>query len=101
MPAPPRYPLFPYTTLFRSIDHMVEDQRLGDMGDPPAGPDQTQPQVIVGDRVEYPVFAEAADLVERRPPHDRRRQHDGIASDRKSTRLNSSHQISSYAVICL
>src|SRR5207244_12493005 len=32
---------------------------------------------------------------------DERHRHEGIALDRKSTRLNSSHQIISYAVFCL
>src|SRR5258708_35908340 len=32
---------------------------------------------------------------------DRRRSHAGGDEDRKSTRLNSSHQIISYAVFCL
>src|SRR5207244_9833660 len=32
---------------------------------------------------------------------DRMRQHKEILADRKSTRLNSSHQIISYAVFCL
>src|SRR5438552_6822007 len=63
---PPRSTLFPYTTLFRSLDELV---RLI----------QPRAPVLRGDR-------------EWRARHDR---------DRKSTRLNSSHQIISYAVFCL
>src|SRR5438034_7594210 len=66
MPRRPlRFTLFPYTTLFRSVEH-------------------------VGVRL--------FDLVE---------QHHGIGlathrlGDRKSTRLNSSHTVISYAVFCL
>src|SRR5438034_6427031 len=46
-------------------------------------------------------------LIPRRclPPNDRRRSHTcqlgGVDSDRKSTRLNSSHTVISYAVFCL
>src|SRR5438132_7310442 len=68
---PPRSTLFPYTTLFRSR----------------AGRRVRQ----VGGR---------ARLRDRRPE---RRLHgeDGRRSDRKSTRLNSSHTVISYAVFCL
>src|SRR5437763_12641767 len=72
---PPRSPLFPYTTLFRSswslqlLDADVaklELARLGLQADGPAGRD-------VGHHLQ----------------------------DRKSTRLNSSHRCISYAVFCL
>src|SRR5258708_30431674 len=71
---PPRSTLFPYTTLFRSpaVDRPPAAQhRLHDRGDV--------------DRL----------LVHLAPVHD----HPDL--DRKSTRLNSSHQIISYAVFCL
>src|SRR5258708_13424243 len=78
---PPRSTLFPYTTLFRS----------------------------------QPVGNNAYRFVQRRwpPDHDLRMDEPGglgrsllpdenaLAPDRKSTRLNSSHQIISYAVFCL
>src|SRR2546426_4692343 len=77
---PPRSTLFPYTTLFRSA---------GDGGAPalvrrPAG--RLQPH--------------------RRPRREMRRaRRDEIwpatVADRKSTRLNSSHLVISYAVFCL
>src|SRR5256885_11259589 len=58
---PPRSTLFPYTTLFRSVEQ-VHRQRGGE--------------------------------------HRRRQQHED-GGDRKSTRLNSSHLVISYAVFCL
>src|SRR5258708_24032106 len=73
---PPRSTLFPYTTLFRSAVHPVV--MIG------------QPQDVHrvrGRLVELAVHGTAL-LAER-----------GV--DRKSTRLNSSHQIISYAVFCL
>src|SRR5258708_27181543 len=68
---PPRSTLFPYTTLFRS--HAREIQHV------PAGGHQPREGV----RGLHPEHLHAAD------------------ADRKSTRLNSSHQIISYAVFCL
>src|SRR5947208_16994600 len=86
---PPRIPtLFPYTTLFRSI-------RLA-----ARRPAQHQRQLAVGSRLLGEVVVNAQRrlflLVHEVLGH-------GTAGvrDRKSTRLNSSHQISSYAVFCL
>src|SRR5256885_13096715 len=73
---PPRSTLFPYTTLFRSI----EVQILGDGG---AGP------IALGER-ECTLQRRFQKLVEIAP-----------SPDRKSTRLNSSHLVISYAVFCL
>src|SRR5438552_14640111 len=75
---PPRSTLFPYTTLFRST---AARARVG----PAAGGDDRRP------RRGAPAGARAG---------DGRRHHLG-GRDRKSTRLNSSHQIISYAVFCL
>src|SRR5258708_25709248 len=72
---PPRSTLFPYTTLFRSRSSAPVSGDLAG-GTPPLG------RPCVGS-------ARQADLA---GPH---------ARDRKSTRLNSSHQIISYAVFCL
>src|SRR5258708_24953546 len=69
---PPRSTLFPYTTLFRSLAVLV----LQDEG-----------AVAVQ-------HAAAAAL-------QRGRVLAAVQADRKSTRLNSSHQIISYAVFCL
>src|SRR5258708_13039673 len=70
---PPRSTLFPYTTLFRSL-------RLRHLFERRGGLDFPQPQLGELDAVEI-IFSEGR--------------------DRKSTRLNSSHQIISYAVFCL
>src|SRR5260221_7854262 len=72
---PPRSTLFPYTTLFRSlfVTNAIDDQPLPLYGD--------------GKNVRDWLFVDdhcaAIDL------------------DRKSTRLNSSHTVISYAVFCL
>src|SRR2546430_9824802 len=70
---PPRSTLFPYTTLFRSAEREEAGTALVDVG-------------------------KAADpLLARERKHQRCR----ARSDRKSTRLNSSHSQISYAVFCL
>src|SRR3712207_7615453 len=75
---PPRSPLFPYTTLFRSA--------LG--GRPARGPRGGAQAAAAG--------ARRAEL------RLARRGADGArGGDRKSTRLNSSHANISYAVFCL
>src|SRR5258708_11034174 len=73
---PPRSTLFPYTTLFRSTREMffLADGDIAVL---------TAKGVHVMDHDGRPV---------ERPAHH---------VDRKSTRLNSSHQIISYAVFCL
>src|SRR2546422_2236874 len=74
---PPRSTLFPYTTLFRSLHRAVRAHLEGGARGP-------------GRRVL------TARGVERRAPAEI-----GVARDRKSTRLNSSHGYISYAVFCL
>src|SRR3712207_7006714 len=83
---PPRSTLFPYTTLFRSVEPdacLVREiepelrQRVETDGD------GAILRVHVGER--------------REPPH----VGDVVRRDRKSTRLNSSHANISYAVFCL
>src|SRR3712207_7963823 len=87
---PPRSTLFPYTTLFRSLEladkavavadgaHalvlMTEWAEFGDLE-----PDDLRA------RMAYPILIDARNALE----------------DRKSTRLNSSHANISYAVFCL
>src|SRR5258708_22684467 len=75
---PPRSTLFPYTTLFRSLPDHGRDRRHAD---PPAYAGRFLP-------------ADAG-------PTLRRFCRFRGGPDRKSTRLNSSHQIISYAVFCL
>src|SRR5256885_5020917 len=85
---PPRSTLFPYTTLFRS---MGASQVLR----PEARAEAVRDSVRDGDRFVF--------LGERR--HGDERPEDLLLADphrdRKSTRLNSSHLVISYAVFCL
>src|SRR2546426_3178977 len=74
---PPRSTLFPYTTLFRSLASSVE------MG----GAESQQHGSLV--RSEAVGLFEGANGLVR------------LSADRKSTRLNSSHLVISYAVFCL
>src|SRR5256885_8407148 len=78
---PPRSTLFPYTTLFRS----ARDVREGLLS---LGPFQRQR----AHRADHFVVGGAEDAV---------KPGGGRAGDRKSTRLNSSHLVISYAVFCL
>src|SRR2546426_9122481 len=75
---PPRSTLFPYTTLFRS--HTIYPD-LSHARDWEAAIDATS---FVSDEV----VAQLCDAL-------------GLIGDRKSTRLNSSHLVISYAVFCL
>src|SRR5258708_23790971 len=74
---PPRSTLFPYTTLFRSVRMTSLLLRFRDFELDPA---------------EFEL---------RRAGHRVRLERKPLELDRKSTRLNSSHQIISYAVFCL
>src|SRR3712207_8889810 len=81
---PPRSTLFPYTTLFRSIE---ADRAVLAVA-------VVRPEAVGADgAAERTDGGEAAVIY----------QHDGKleALDRKSTRLNSSHANISYAVFCL
>src|SRR5256885_13254419 len=88
---PPRSTLFPYTTLFRSVGaHMI-------------GPEVTE--LIQGYALAMTLEATEADLHATIFPHPTLSEamHEAAldALDRKSTRLNSSHLVISYAVFCL
>src|SRR5258708_32005688 len=85
---PPRSTLFPYTTLFRSrIERLLAAPSFPLPRDPrPVG----EAEVLVVEDRDRPRRGDAP--VEHCP---------GQRLDRKSTRLNSSHQIISYAVFCL
>src|SRR2546428_5140713 len=80
---PPRSTLFPYTTLFRS--------RGGSFASGIVGKDQNR-----SPRLEYEqlgnISLSSGSLLQREPL---------LSEDRKSTRLNSSHDQISYAVLCL
>src|SRR5258708_30662935 len=76
---PPRSTLFPYTTLFRSV--LADDTLPGLLARAPAA------NRLLVDLAGAP-STELVDALK-------------AIEDRKSTRLNSSHQIISYAVFCL
>src|SRR5947208_11000538 len=80
---PPRSTLFPYTTLFRSYGEVST----------PAG--TVRPCSAMGSGA-WPGTAGAASFTNMKVG-----QISSAGIDRKSTRLNSSHQIISYAVFCL
>src|SRR5947207_8416519 len=72
---PPRSTLFPYTTLFRSVvGGPVRRGELGERLERPVGHQREQHPLDFGGQP---------------------------GADRKSTRLNSSHTVISYAVFCL
>src|SRR5437588_5628131 len=77
IPRPPRSTLFPYTTLFRSLERIIQgpvlEERLGDV----------RTRSAQQDRIAVRLYDPAGRI------------------DRKSTRLNSSHTVISYAVFCL
>src|SRR5437762_5082698 len=76
---PPRSTLFPYTTLFRSLQRLGADVVLDPLRVAPRrlGADAERAQEALDDAVAL------------------------ARLDRKSTRLNSSHRCISYAVFCL
>src|SRR2546426_4338918 len=83
---PPRSTLFPYTTLFRSA---VADGAAD--GTAPGSPLPSTSARLVG------ITGSSASL----PLSKRLRHSSATEADRKSTRLNSSHLVISYAVFCL
>src|SRR5688500_19870701 len=85
---PPRPPLFPYTTLFRSIAKAGLDQMARS-----AANELLAHKIRVN--VLYPGWTDT-------PGERKFFDEDTIQrADRKSTRLNSSHLVISYAVFCL
>src|SRR5258708_10618276 len=82
---PPRSTLFPYTTLFRSPKARVSAREpVLQIGPPPSSPRLRRIRGLVSLR-----YQGQSETIQ------------GRGADRKSTRLNSSHQIISYAVFCL
>src|SRR5256885_9801753 len=94
---PPRSTLFPYTTLFRSTGHEREIEADRAVRRPAVEVEPLRPRVgprgRVRNRVEAVHRAQQLARVGRGPA--------AIGGDRKSTRLNSSHLVISYAVFCL
>src|SRR5207244_4946202 len=95
VPRPPTSTLFPYTTLFRSGQDEV-NRRRGHEG--PAAGQHLEGQQAQGVDVGAAVHLQSHGLLGR---HVARGAQRIAVVDRKSTRLNSSHQIISYAVFCL
>src|SRR2546428_8293972 len=86
---PPRSTLFPYTTLFRSVGRGLLDRRRDDVHGMLAGElEDVLAQVGLDDAHALGLERLETDLGE-------------YILDRKSTRLNSSHDQISYAVFCL
>src|SRR5258708_22415947 len=75
---PPRSTLFPYTTLFRSAKENSQPQPIADA-------EHKRIRYRAGQQPQRPMLS----------------PQQVVGKDRKSTRLNSSHQIISYAVFCL
>src|SRR5256885_3971436 len=89
---PPRSTLFPYTTLFRSSPPAARRRRataFPSRSIPPAGTETCAPWAHYGAHGRVRGTLRVGDS--RRHPY----------VDRKSTRLNSSHLVISYAVLCL
>src|SRR3712207_7496259 len=84
---PPRSTLFPYTTLFRSIEKAAD--KMGNLIEKTSG--------IVDNTAKFKKQSKLkAGYIEREEFKD-----SDLHKDRKSTRLNSSHANISYAVFCL
>src|SRR5437870_10837436 len=82
LPPPPRSSLFPYTTLFRSplmAGSVLNEQTHG---------------------INHPEYESMSEAEAKKRIEDRYAGR-GEHTDRKSTRLNSSHVAISYAVFCL
>src|SRR5690606_40511290 len=98
---PPTSPLFPYTTLFRSV---------GDTSDNIPGVAGIGPKTAVRLLEQYDTLEVVYEHLDEQTKGLRARLEEGreyaflsqkLARDRKSTRLNSSHVKISYAVFCL
>src|SRR5690606_40757899 len=91
---PPRSSPFPYTTLFRSARRVAAVRH-----------DHADRPVVLAhvDPLDVDLFERrlARPRVGPRLAHHREREGRGQYTDRKSTRLNSSHVKISYAVFCL
>src|SRR3712207_7925461 len=95
---PPRSTLFPYTTLFRSVRKLLHNR-----------PDDANLQFLLGDSLLHmqrteeaiPALKQAVRLNPKLLPARSALGRSLLQSDRKSTRLNSSHANISYAVFCL
>src|SRR3989475_4957703 len=90
---PPRSTLFPYTTLFRSLEDFMAERAAGGAA---------ALRIIIKADEGGPAEALADALAQLSTPEVKVEVvHRGVGADRKSTRLNSSHSQISYAVFCL
>src|SRR2546426_3439626 len=80
---PPRSTLFPYTTLFRSIHDLARQHQPQDVTER-EGANLDEFRLVVWQFKFHHLLAQKE-----------------VSGDRKSTRLNSSHLVISYAVFCL
>src|SRR5688500_20107805 len=90
LPRPPLSTLFPYTTLFRSV--VAATRTLTFLGR------ALQQVAIDEDAVLHPAVGDPG---QREWPEASGSVDELVSEDRKSTRLNSSHLVISYAVFCL
>src|SRR5260221_10295669 len=87
---PPRSTLFPYTTLFRSLRNFISNA----LKFTPQGEIKVSAELVGDMLVKFSVADTGIGIASE--------FHDAIFNeDRKSTRLNSSHTVISYAVFCL
>src|SRR3712207_7065253 len=93
---PPRSTLFPYTTLFRSVEAHQRGRPLPALADPV---DQLEP--VQARRQVEPDAQQVTGEVAHVAIEDVEGAQRDRDRDRKSTRLNSSHANISYAVFCL
>src|SRR5256884_1215217 len=89
---PPRSTLFPYTTLFRSLLKWCEDSNLECIVATTFSHTKEKPKMRMWFFASRPIIAAEHPYVHRALKQ---------RTDRKSTRLNSSHGYISYAVFCL
>src|SRR5256885_11467658 len=87
IPPPPRSTLFPYTTLFRSL--LADDNKA------------RMPGAQCPARMRFIPCATKIRLLKSSGTRNETHSRGTLCSDRKSTRLNSSHLVISYAVFCL
>src|SRR5947208_4839396 len=85
---PPRSTLFPYTTLFRSQAELARAR------------DELQ-RAESSHKLSHLSYTRLSEVAKQRAGLIAQQEIDDVQRDRKSTRLNSSHQIISYAVFCL
>src|SRR5207248_11723367 len=95
---PPRSPLFPYTTLFRSLNPILRQKGICSLlGIPLIVEGQLIGVLHVGSLTRRTFNQRDLAVLELAAA----RAAPGIERDRKSTRLNSSHRTISYAVFCM